>query len=201
MNRPPQEPPLDRIRLLAEAERTYAQAREEFPAFRAYIRPQALWNWWTQEIALKLQEFYEDLVAGKRPRLALLAPPQHGKSTAVEDLIAWVAGRNPELKTIYASYSDELGVTRNLNLQRIFMSESYKRVFGNTRVGKPGWTCNTALIEYCGHAGSFRNTTVNGQINGLELHLGVIDDPVKGRAEACSAIVRDRIWAWFNDDF
>jgi hypothetical protein len=27
----------------------------------------------------------------------------------------------------------------------------------------------------------FRNTTVSGQINGLELHLGVIDDPIKGR--------------------
>jgi predicted phage terminase large subunit-like protein len=46
-----------------------------------------------------------------------------------------------------------------------------------------------------------RNTTVDGQINGMELHLGVIDDPVKGRAEANSRSVRDKTWNWFADDF
>ena len=92
-------------------------------------------------------------------------------------------------------------MTRNLNLQRMFMSPRYRHVFGNTRVGMPGWICNNDLIEFCGHAGSFRNTTVNGQINGMELHLGVLDDPMKGRAEASSPIVRDRTWAWFVDDF
>ena len=35
----------------------------------------------------------------------------------------------------------------------------------------------------------------------MELNLGVVDDPVKGRAEAQSKIVRDRTWAWFVDDF
>ena len=42
--------------------------------------------------------------------------------------------------------------------------------------------------------GSFRNTTVGGQINGLELHLGVIDDPVKGRAEVQYKTARDKTW-------
>jgi predicted phage terminase large subunit-like protein len=192
---------LDQARLLAEAERAWAEAREHFVAFRMFMRPAAVWNWWTQDIGLELQQFYEDLVAGKRPKLAVMAPPQHGKTTAAEDLIAWVAGRNPNLKTIYASYSEQLGSTRNQNLQRIFKSERYQQVFGNTRIGLPDWTCNSELIDYCGHAGSFRNTTVHGQVNGFELHLGVVDDPMKGRAEATSPIVRDRTWAWFVDDF
>jgi hypothetical protein len=29
----------------------------------------------------------------------------------------------------------------------------------------------------------------------------VVDDPVKGRAEAQSKVVRDRTWAWLVDDF
>jgi hypothetical protein len=40
-----------------------------------------------------------------------------------------------------------------------------------------------------------------GAVTGLELHLGVIDDPVKGRAEAFSKTIRDRTWGWFTDDF
>jgi hypothetical protein len=60
----------------------------------------------------------------------------------------------------------------------MMMSERYRQVFAHTRIGVPGWTCNCDLIEFAGHTGSFRNTTVDGQINGMELHLGVLDDPM-----------------------
>ena len=36
--------------------------------------------------------------------------------------------------------------------------------------------------------------------DGLELHLGVIDDP-QGRNEALSQASRDRVWNWFADDW
>src|SRR5262245_49097205 len=115
---------LDRMQLLAQAERARAQARENFCAFRQYMHPDMIWGWWIQEVSLHLQQFYEDLVAGRRPKLALQAPPQHGKSSTAEDFIAWGAGRNPDLKTIYASFSDDLGVRINQNLQRIIGSRA-----------------------------------------------------------------------------
>jgi phage terminase large subunit-like protein len=165
------------------------------------MRPTMLQSWWTQELADALQQFYLDVVAGKRPRLAIGAPPQHGKSWAATDFIAWVAGQNPDFKTIYASYSGDLGIRTNLELQRTLMAPKYQMAFPNTRVGMRGWVCNTDLIEFAGHTGSFRNTTIEGQINGMELHLGVIDDPVKGRAEASSKVTRERVWNWFTDDW
>jgi predicted phage terminase large subunit-like protein len=142
-------------------------------------------------------------VAGKRPKLAIMTPPQHGKSWAAEDFISWLAGKHPDRKTIYASYSDELGVLRNMNLQRPYTSQRYHRIFPNLKIGGigTGYQCNTSLIEYVGGPGSFRNTTVNGAITGLEQHLGVLDDFVKGRAEANSKLQRDRTWHWFTDDF
>jgi predicted phage terminase large subunit-like protein len=60
---------------------------------------------------------------------------------------------------------------------------------------------NSSVLEYVGHQGGFRNTTVMGQINGMGLDLGVVDDPMKGRAEASSKTVRDKTWNWFTDDF
>jgi predicted phage terminase large subunit-like protein len=33
------------------------------------------------------------------------------------------------------------------------------------------------------------------------LDLGVIDDPMKGRAEAQSKLIRDKTWSWMTDDF
>ena len=178
-----------------------AQAGESFYWFRRLIRPQMLTGWWTDNIEAGLQKFYEDFMAGRRPKLAMGAPPQHGKSLAATDFTAWVAGKNPDRKTIFGSYSDELGMRTNLDVQRIIKSPNFQLAFPHMQIDQPGWVCNSELIEYVGHAGSFRNTTVRGAVNGLELHLGIIDDPVKGRQEAYSKPERDRTWGWFTDDF
>ncbi len=96
----------------------------------------------------------------------------------------------------------------NLNLQRLFASERYRGVFPHFEIGQTHshglrafWQLNSGLIEYVGYKGSFRNTTVRGQITGMELNLGIIDDFVKGRAEASSKNDRDKTWIWFTDDF
>jgi hypothetical protein len=178
-----------------------AKARESFAAFRRFLHPEMLWGCWTQEVADELQIFWENLVAGRRPKLALMAPPQHGKTSTITDLIAWVAGKNPDLKTIYASFSEELGVSVNTHLQRIIKDDRFQLVFPHTRIGVSGWQCNNELIEYSKHQGSFRNTTVLGGITGQRLDLGVVDDPIKGRQEAESRAIRNRTWSWFTDDF
>ena len=177
-----------------------AEAREHFGAYRQYIRPGMKWNWFTAVVAEELQQFYHGLILGQRPKLAIMAPPQHGKSMAAEDFVSYLAGKAPFLKTIYASYSEALGARTNLGVQRTMMSDRYKRVF-RTNIDQQGWMRNTSLIEYVDQAGSFRNTTVQGAINGQELHFGLIDDPMKGRAEANSLDIRNKTWDWFTDDF
>jgi hypothetical protein len=195
------EAPLD-IDLVAETEEAaWSLARDNFWLFRVAIHPEIIQGWWPQEIARHLQIFYNDLIAGKRPKMVILAPPQHGKSMAAADFIAWVAGKNPDLKVIFASYADALGERTSRDLQRVFASDAYIKIFGRTRVGLPGWKLTTDLIEYSDYRGSFRYTTSLGAVTGLELHLGVIDDPVKGRQEAFSKQIRDRTWNWFTDDF
>jgi predicted phage terminase large subunit-like protein len=180
-----------------------ANARDSFAAFRRTIRPDLLWGPFVGCLTAELQRFHEAFEAGKRPRLAIMTPPQHGKSLSVEDFIAWLAGRHSDWKTIYASYNDDLGTLRNHNLQRLFTSQRYRHVFPNLKIGGPGtrYQCNTSLIEYAGGPGSFRNTTINGPITGMEQNLGVIDDYVKGRREANSKTVRDATWSWLSDDF
>ena len=194
----------DDVQLLEELAR--ARARKSFLEFRRYIRPRLMVGWWVRDVAKNLQSFHNDFVAGKRPKLAIKAPPQHGKSWAVTDFIAWVAGNDPDKKTIFGSYSDDLGVRTNTELQRIYSTDAFKGIFPGTRISEAHtssdrWTRNENLIEYVNRGGSFRNTTVAGQVNGLELNLGVIDDPLKGRAEAHSPTIRDKTWEWFTDDF
>jgi predicted phage terminase large subunit-like protein len=183
------------------AEYHWVEARASFNYYRKLMRPGAQWGPFTAILNAHYQQFYEDFMLGKRPKLVVEAPPQHGKSWSAEDFVAWVAGKNPEMKTIFASYSGDLGTRCNLALQRALLSSTYQDIFPGTRIGEQNWMCNSELVEFCGHAGSFRNTTVQSAINGMELHLGVIDDPHKGRAEALSKTTRDRVWHWFTDDW
>jgi hypothetical protein len=159
-------------------------------------------GWWQHDVASELQRFYCSLINGKRPKLVLMAPPQHGKTEQVKDFVTWIAGKRPDLKTIFASYSDELGVAVNKDLQRMMTSERYVALFGR-RLGDSGspWLRNANVLEYVNHRGSFRNTTVEGQITGQGLDIGIVDDPIKGRAEANNKAVLDKTWGWFTDDF
>jgi hypothetical protein len=123
----------------------------------------------------------------------------------VTDFITWAAGRNPDLNTIFTSYSDELGTTANLRFQRILELPVYRKVWFNTRLAhgedEGRWQRNTSVCELVNYKGSFRVTTVNGQITGHGLDIGVVDDPIKGRAEASSKTIRDKTWNWLVDDF
>ena len=188
------------------------EARDNLWAFRQYMDPAFIKGWFPQDLSYHLQLFLDDFMAGLRPKLVIEAPPQHGKSRGLHDFIGYVMGKLPDTKTIYASFSDDLGVIANMFLQRLLEDrDKYGRVFPGsflnstnlvTQVAGAGrYLRNSSLLELIDHKGSFRNTTVNGQINGKGLDLGIIDDPIKGRAEAQSKTVRDKTWMWLSDDF
>lgn len=180
------------------------EARNDFWAFRQFMNPKLVTGWFPRELARSLQSFYDDYIAGNKPKLLLSTPPQHGKSSAIIDFAAWLAGQNPDNRIIFASFSERLGVRANLALQRIMDSKKYRLVFPGTTLAAA--KTNTALrnrdiLSFVGHDGFFRNTTTGGAITGESLDIGIIDDPVKGREEANSATVRDKLWDWFLDDF
>lgn len=184
-----------------------AEARESFWAFRNYMRPKLLDSWFQRKVAAELQKFYEDSVNGLKPSLVLVAPPQHGKTEQITDFVAWIAGKNPDLRSIFCSYSDNLGTRVNAALQRMILSPKYVRCFAHTQITDIAQSTttryqrNSKLIEYVDKLGSFRNTTIDGQINGQGLDLGLIDDPIKGRKEAQSKTIRDSTWDWLTNDF
>jgi predicted phage terminase large subunit-like protein len=183
-------------------------ARVSFHAYRRYMHPDNKSGWFQRDVADNLQQFYDEFVAGKRPKLVIEAPPQHGKSVQIVDFIAWLSGKLPDNKTIYTSFSERLGVRANLSMQRMMSTTRYKNVFPGTILPTRRQTHSENpkirdrnLIEYAESLGSFRNTTVEGSITGESLDLGVIDDPMRGRKDANSITKRNSAWDWFTDDF
>jgi predicted phage terminase large subunit-like protein len=184
-------------------------AVENFWEFRVYVNPRLVLRekWFPRNLAGQLKRFWLDMRAGKKPVMLLMTPPQHGKSLSVIDFIAWCVGHDPELRVIYSSFSDRLGIRANLRLQRMLDSKRYMRLFPGTRLNDKHIVTiaerhlrNHEVLEFVGHEGYFRNTTVLGSITGEALDLSVIDDPIKGRAEASSEVTREKTWLWLTDD-
>ena len=193
----------------AFAQLAYAHARENFWQFRVTMNPKLTLRdqWFPATLARRLRVFWEDLRAGKRPVMLVQTPPQHGKSISVIDFIGWSIGLDPELRVIYSSFSDRLGIRANLRLQRMMSSREYKSIFPGTYLTDKHvvtlaehYLRNHEVLEFVGHEGYFRNTTVLGSITGESLDLGVVDDPIKGRAEANSELQREKVWHWLTDD-
>jgi len=173
------------------------EAKKSFHAFRQYIHPKRIQSWFVFELDKAMQEFFEDFIGHKKPKLAISTPCQHGKSLMVIDFSAWITGKIPDNKIIFASFSDRLGVRANNAVQRIMSTEKYKKIFPDVQIGS---TCNNEIITIKDREGYFRNVTAGGAVTGESLDLVCMDDIVKGRQEANSQTVRERTWDWVTDD-
>lgn len=179
------------------------EARQSFWAYRQLMQPKFKLAWWQRRCAYEFMTFRDDMKAGKRPVLLVMAPPQHGKSKLTVDFASWLMGDDPDLRVIYASFSTSLGARANREMQRLMDNERYAGVFPNTRLPRIGAleARNSGVIQIAGREGQFLNTTVQGKVTGEGMDLGILDDPIKGRAEANSPTIRNRVWEWLNDDF
>ena len=189
------------------------KSRVNFLAFRQFINAGNFkCNWFVEDLSRQLQRFYIDFRAGKRPILIISTPPQHGKSAAVVDFIAWILGKCSEikegigsnLKIILTAFSVLLSTRANRFLQRILESEKYQKIFPKVELPAPrdrAHKRDSELIEFVQDSSSFRNTTIGGAVTGESLDLGVIDDPIKGRQKANSASHREFVWDHLTDDF
>lgn len=140
----------------------------------------------------------------------LFMPVQHGKSELVSrNLPAWIFGRDPEAKIIAASYASNLARKMGRSVQRIMDNPKYTEVFPDTQlfgknvvtVAKGTWLKNSDMFEIVDHSGSYMCTGVGGGVSGNPMTHGIIDDPYRGRNDAESKAIRDRVQAWYDGDF
>ena len=176
-------------------------ARQNLSAFVTFTLKDYDMGWVHQEVCDALDKFLDDVHKKKSPRLIICMPPRSGKSElASRRFPGYALGRNPDLSIIACSYSADLASRFNRDVQRIIDSEEYKEVFPSTALsGRGGAFIRTSdLFEVVDHAGSYRSTGVGGGITGQGADILLIDDPVKDRAEADSATVRQSVWDWYT---
>lgn len=131
------------------------------------------------------------VTSGETKRLMIFMPPRHGKSEMVTvNYAAWRLERDPMLNIIIGSHNQRLANRFSRKIRRIL--ESHKFPLSKDSKAMDEW--ETA------EGGGVRAVGVGAGITGFGGGLVIIDDPVKGRADAESQTFRDKTHEWFTDD-
>ncbi len=149
-------------------------------------------GWYIQAMCHAL----EQIERGEERRLVITVPPRHLKSvTASVAFVAWALGRDPTLKVMVASYSQELSRQHAVQCRTILEAPWYQRLFPNTRISDGG---NRALEVVTTKGGMRKGVSVGGSVTGFGADLIIVDDCMKAD-EVKSVTLREEVKNWFGN--
>jgi predicted phage terminase large subunit-like protein len=130
-------------------------------------------------------------------RLMVLMPPGSAKSSyASVAFPPWYLGRNPSKAIITGSYGQRLSMRFGRKCRNIVARPRYGEIFGTGLAAD-----SSAKDEWETSAGGeFTATSVDGAVTGRRGDVILVDDPVKGRAEADNENARETAWTWWISD-
>lgn len=143
-----------------------------------------------------ISENLSDLACGNIRRLMIMLPPQTGKSqlAAVWTPFWWLL-RNPKHRIVIGSYGQSLAMNRGRSIRRLVNLHGWRwgaqLAAGAAQISE--WELETG--------GGIKSVGFGSGITGFPADFGIIDDPVKSRAEADSLTFRNRTWDWYSGDF
>lgn len=178
------------------------KARKHVAAYISFTSKKYKVSGFSDAVCAALDQFIDDMQAGKRPILVLQAPPQHGKSEIVSrKLPAYILGRFPDWRIAAASYSDELAGAMAQDVRRNLAGDEHKRLFP-TAAEKRRYDVNrTGEFTAPGGAGGYLGVGVGAGLTGRPVDIGIIDDPVKNEKEALSPTTKEGHWNWYQTVF
>ena len=171
-------------------------ARRRLLHFTKLTHPRYSAGWVHDDICRRLERFSREVAEGKSPRLMLLMPPRHGKSELASIRFpAWHLGHNPTHEIINVGYNLDLPMGFSRKVREVFRDPQYQAIFPDAQLDPDSQSVekwNTTK------GGGFTAAGRGGGITGKGAHILIIDDPIKDQEEADSALVREKLWDWYQ---
>lgn len=178
-------------------------ARTNFAAFVSAVhRPRYKHSAFSARVCRAVDQFVEDVLAGKRPVLMLTAPPQHGKSSLISRclppyLFGRLTGALESVRVACASYALPLARRNTKDANSIMGEPVYREIFPHVSLVGFDGVNNADGFDVPG-GGGLRGVGVKGSLTGFSVEVGIIDDPTKDAEQALSPVVQESIEAWYE---
>lgn len=131
-------------------------------------------------------------------RLMIWMPPRYGKTEALRHFVAWLLGRNPDVRIINTSYGMQLAQRNSRAIRNKIASKKYQQLYPNIKLARDTKAASEWDID--AHLGGMIAAGVGGSITGHGANLIIVDDPVKSRSDAESEIKRENAKDWWKND-
>jgi predicted phage terminase large subunit-like protein len=150
----------------------------------------------TRQTAM-LEYIDRELVAladGQVDRLMVFCPPQEGKSQRVSRRFpAWLLSHDPTLRIAIVSYAANKAERWGRQIRRDILAHPELGIELRQDSRAAGRWETT-------QGGSLVAVGIDGGITGEPVDLLIVDDPVRGRAEAESSTYRETAWDWWESN-
>ena len=125
------------------------------------------------------------------------APPGSAKSfTAALIWLTFMLARNPQLKIIYVTSSDELSLFMNRIRREICRSPQWQSL----SAAELKKDASSATLFETTRNGSILATTIGSSVIGQRADIVLVDDAIKGQAEAANLVLLQNHKQWFDLD-
>lgn len=121
--------------------------------------------------------------------------PTHNSELASIRFPGWHLGHAPTHEIINVGYNLDLPTKFSRKIRESLRDPVYGTLFPGT-ILDPDSQSAEAWLTTAG--GGFTAAGVGGGITGKGAHVLIVDDPIKNQEEADSALVRDRLWDWYQ---
>lgn len=142
-------------------------------------------------------ETMERISKTEHGRVMFFMPPGSAKSTYASVVFpSRYLGAQPNRKVILASYGDDLARKMGRRTRSIIRQKRYKAIFGCDLTSD-----SAAAQEFSLTNGSeYMSCGIMSGVTGNRAHGIIVDDPVRGREQADSPVIRDKTWSAYEDD-
>lgn len=138
----------------------------------------------------------ERVASGECKRLIVCMPPRHGKTMLASEFFpAWYLGKNPSHQVIAATYAQQYANDIGRKVRNQLLDAKHREVFPACRIrvdSRSATRFNTSA------GGAYYAVGAGGPITGRGAHLLLIDDPIKGAAQADSDVERRKLREWYT---
>jgi predicted phage terminase large subunit-like protein len=144
-----------------------------------------------------INEAFEQVERGDAKRVMLFMPPGSAKTTYASVIApTWFMGKKSGRNIIAVSYGSDLAKKFARRCRSIVRSKEYNEVFDCHPTGD-----NSAVDDWSLTNGStYMAGGILSGITGNRADLLIADDPIKGREEADSETIREKVWEAYKSD-
>jgi predicted phage terminase large subunit-like protein len=138
-----------------------------------------------------LTDVFHRIARGEPVRAVISVPPRHSKTETLLHAIPWLLLQDPSLQLAYASYASRVAEKKSRRARDLARKAGV--AVSKDAQARSDW--RTGADE-----GGVWATSVDGAITGEGFNVVLLDDLVKGRAEAESSSNRERVNGWLISD-